>query len=211
LGYEFPQNFHQPYRALTVQDFWRRWHITLSSWLRDYLYIPLGGNRGKKWRTYVNILITMALGGLWHGANSTFLIWRLMHGVALVAERVIGITGEAKTLGRLVPTPLAWLLTFHFVCVTWVFFRAPSLESAISYLSTLISDHSISTTISPLVAALFIMTALTQVVPARLWSFCENSFERAPLAPKVAGSSLALFLISAAAPGGVPPFIYYQF
>jgi alginate O-acetyltransferase complex protein AlgI len=211
LGYQFPQNFNQPYRALTVQDFWRRWHITLSNWLRDYLYIPLGGSGAGKYRTYVNLLITMALGGLWHGASSTFLIWGLMHGGALVAERIIGITGKASHRGRILPTPLAWLLTFHFVCITWVFFRAPSFESAIGYLSALVSDGSTSTTISPLVATSLIMGAVTQFVPASLWSFCESSFERAPLALKIAGSSLALFLISAVAPLGIPPFIYYQF
>ena len=95
LGYQFPQNFDQPYRALSVQDFWRRWHITLSSWLRDYLYIPLGGNRGGTWLTYRNILITMGLGGLWHGASVNFVIWGMLHGVALVLERVLGMTGRA--------------------------------------------------------------------------------------------------------------------
>jgi D-alanyl-lipoteichoic acid acyltransferase DltB (MBOAT superfamily) len=209
LGYEFPQNFNQPYRALTIQDFWRRWHITLSNWLRDYLYIPLGGSSAGKCLTYVNLLITMVLGGLWHGASSAFLIWGLMHGVALVAERIIGIVG--KNNPRSLPMPLAWLLTFHFVCLTWVFFRAPSFDGAILYLSVLVSDHSVSTTISPFVATLFVLGAATQLVPARLWNFCESRFHRAPLVLKVAGSSLALFLISVAAPVGVPPFIYYQF
>ena len=94
LGYQFPQNFNQPYRALSVQDFWRRWHITLSSWLRDYLYIPLGGNRDGAWLTYRNILITMLLGGLWHGASWNFVIWGGLHGAALVIERLLGLTGE---------------------------------------------------------------------------------------------------------------------
>jgi alginate O-acetyltransferase complex protein AlgI len=209
LGYEFPQNFNQPYRALTVQDFWRRWHITLSSWLRDYLYIPLGGNRGSTWRTYANILITMVLGGLWHGANTTFLIWGLMHGAALVAERIVGATGRVNA-GRFIPAPLAWFITFHFICLTWVFFRAPSFENAADYLSALLSNHSISTTISPLVACALAFGALTQLFPG-FWHSCKNGFERAPLVLKVAVSSTALFLISVAAPVGVPPFIYYQF
>jgi alginate O-acetyltransferase complex protein AlgI len=210
LGYEFPQNFNQPYRALTIQDFWRRWHITLSSWLRDYLYIPLGGNHGRTWRTYVNILITMVLGGLWHGANTTFLIWGLMHGAALVAERIVGITGQVKSRGHLIPAPFAWFITFHFICVTWVFFRAPSFENAADYLGALVSNHSMSTTISPLVASALIFGALTQLFPS-FWQICKSSFERAPLALKVAVSSAALFLISILAPIGVPPFIYYQF
>src|SRR6266849_3862156 len=94
LGYQFPQNFNQPYRALSVQDFWRRWHITLSTWLRDYLYIPLGGSRGGTWFTYRNIMITMLLGGLWHGASWNFVIWGGLHGAALVVERMLGVTGE---------------------------------------------------------------------------------------------------------------------
>jgi alginate O-acetyltransferase complex protein AlgI len=106
--------------------------------------------------------------------------------------------------------PLAWLITFHFVCVTWVFFRAPSFESATDYLSALVSNYSMSTAVSPLVAAALIFGALTQLFP-RFWSICESSFERAPLALKAAVSSTALFLISVAAPVGVPPFIYYQF
>src|SRR5579862_8245060 len=90
LGYRFPQNFNQPYRALSVQDFWRRWHMTLSSWLRDYLYIPLGGSRGGNLETYRNIMITMGLGGLWHGASLNFVFWGLLHGGALVVERIFG-------------------------------------------------------------------------------------------------------------------------
>ena len=96
LGYQFPQNFNQPYRASSVQDFWRRWHITLSNWLRDYLYIPLGGNRDGTWLTYRNILITMLLGGLWHGASWNFVIWGGLHGVALVIERLLGLTGAGE-------------------------------------------------------------------------------------------------------------------
>ena len=94
LGYEFPQNFNYPYRAISVQDFWRRWHMSLSSWLRDYLYIPLGGSKFGTLATYRNIMITMALGGLWHGASWAFLIWGCLHGAALVIERMLGITGD---------------------------------------------------------------------------------------------------------------------
>src|SRR3954453_1110391 len=94
LGVRLPTTFLRPYGARSIIQFWRRWHITLSHWLRDYLYIPLGGNSAGRWRTYVNIFITMALGGLWHGASATFLIWGLMHGAGLVAERVLGITGR---------------------------------------------------------------------------------------------------------------------
>src|SRR6202521_2203715 len=122
LGYRFPQNFNQPYRAVSVQDFWRRWHMTLSSWLRDYLYIPLGGNRGGELARYRNIMITMGLGGLWHGGSANFVVWGLMHGAALVVGRVLERSSAFAGLrgGRL-SAVLAWLVTFHFVCVTWVF------------------------------------------------------------------------------------------
>src|SRR6266851_42303 len=151
LGYRFPQNFNQPYRALTVQDFWRRWHMTLSSWLRDYLYIPLGGSHNGTLPTYRNILITMALGGLWHGASLNFVIWGLLHGGALVVERLTGMTGE--TGGRRLPAAVSWFVTFHFVCLAWVFFRAPTLDGAQAYLSTLLLGETVfSTTVTPLVA-----------------------------------------------------------
>jgi alginate O-acetyltransferase complex protein AlgI len=210
LGYQFPQNFNQPYRALSVQDFWRRWHMTLSFWLRDYLYIPLGGNRGGALFTYRNILITMTLGGLWHGASLSFIIWGLLHGVALVVERMLGVTGPGGH--RLVPAAISWLVTFHFVCLTWVFFRAPSLEGALTYLSTLVSGDAVwSTTVTPLVALMLIFGALTQIIPNDWFERLEVRYDRASIAVKVALPFVVIFLVAVAAPGGVPPFIYFQF
>jgi alginate O-acetyltransferase complex protein AlgI len=119
-----PINFNSPYKALDIQDFWRRWHITLSRWLRDYLYIPLGGNRCSSRRVYLNLMATFVLGGLWHGASWMFVIWGGLHGLALVIHRFWQAHG-----GRL-PTVLAWLLTFGFINVTWVFFRAETLDDA---------------------------------------------------------------------------------
>jgi alginate O-acetyltransferase complex protein AlgI len=211
LGYQFPQNFNQPYRAVSVQDFWRRWHITLSYWLRDYLYIPLGGNRGGTLLTYRNILITMGLGGLWHGANLTFVIWGLLHGAALVVERMLGITGE-KGAGRPVPAWLTWFVTLHFVCLTWVFFRSPTLEVAQTYLSTLVSGERIfTTTVTPLLAAMLVLGALTQIIPNDWFDRLEAYYDRASIAVKVAIPFVVIFLVAVAAPGGVPPFIYFQF
>jgi alginate O-acetyltransferase complex protein AlgI len=210
LGYQFPQNFNQPYRALSVQDFWRRWHMTLSFWLRDYLYIPLGGNRGGALFTYRNILITMTLGGLWHGASLSFIIWGLLHGAALVVERMLGVTGPGGH--RLVPAAISWLVTFHFVCLTWVFFRAPSLEGALTYLSTLVSGDAVwSTTVTPLVALMLIFGALTQIIPNDWFERLEVRYDRASIAVKVALPFVVIFLVAVAAPGGVPPFIYFQF
>jgi alginate O-acetyltransferase complex protein AlgI len=210
LGYQFPQNFNQPYRALSVQDFWRRWHMTLSFWLRDYLYIPLGGNRGGALFTYRNILITMVLGGLWHGASLSFIIWGLLHGLALVVERTLGVTGPGGH--RLVPAAVSWLVAFHFVCLTWVFFRAPSLDGALAYLSALVAGDAIwSTTVTPLVLLMLAFGALTQIIPDAWFERLEVRYDRASIAVKVALPFAVIFLVAVAAPGGVPPFIYFQF
>jgi len=136
LGYELPRNFDLPYRACDLRDFWRRWHISLSSFLRDYLYIPLGGNRGAGWRTSRNLLLTMLLGGLWHGAAWTFVLWGLYHGLLLVVEHwrarketawhMFGPPASARPRSRLAPL-LRITITFHLVCAGWLLFRAQSI------------------------------------------------------------------------------------
>jgi len=131
FGIRLPVNFNSPYKALNIQDFWRRWHITLSSWLRDYIYIPLGGNRAGESRMLVNLMLTFLIGGLWHGAGWTFVIWGGLHGLALVAHRLWSKTG--LTMSRAV----AWFVTFMFVNAAWVFFRAESLDSAVRMLSAM--------------------------------------------------------------------------
>ena len=209
LGYEFPQNFNQPYRAISVQDFWRRWHITLSTWLRDYLYIrALGGNRRGAARTYANLLITMGLGGLWHGARWNFVIWGLLHGLALVVERALGLNDRPRSrLG----VAIGWLVTFHFVCFTWVFFRSPSLDASLTYFATMFSGASWTTTMTPLVAAMLVLGAVTQIIPARWFAALEARYDAGSTAFKVALPTVVIFLIAVAAPGGIPPFIYFQF
>jgi len=132
FGIELPENFDAPYLALSITDFWRRWHMTLSHWLRDYLYIPLGGNRRGPARTYVNLFLTMLLGGLWHGASWTFVVWGGLHGLYLAVERLLGVrVSESRTLlgrvGRRV-------LTFHLVCLAWIFFRARTFGAAFEIL-----------------------------------------------------------------------------
>jgi alginate O-acetyltransferase complex protein AlgI len=129
IGFDLPENFNMPYLSLSLTEFWRRWHITLSTWLRDYLYIPLGGNRHGKWRTYVNLMLTMLLGGLWHGANATFIVWGLLHGLGLASERMAGIGAKNSARGPIMIV-FAWLRTFAFVCLTWIFFRAPDFATA---------------------------------------------------------------------------------
>jgi D-alanyl-lipoteichoic acid acyltransferase DltB (MBOAT superfamily) len=139
LGFELPLNFREPYLSRNPREFWRRWHITLSRWLRDYLYIPLGGNRRGRARSLANLSVTMLLGGLWHGAAWTFVIWGGFHGALLALHRWLGRPQRADE------RPLAWrdvpsiLLTFHAVCLLWVFFRAPSFDAALGYLERLSS------------------------------------------------------------------------
>jgi alginate O-acetyltransferase complex protein AlgI len=130
---KLPINFNSPYKALSIQDFWRRWHITLSRFLRDYLYIPLGGNRKGEIRTYANLITTFLLGGLWHGAGWTFIIWGLLHGIALAIHRMW------QSFGFKLNKILAWFITFNFVNIAWIFFRAKDFESAMKVLGGMFS------------------------------------------------------------------------
>jgi alginate O-acetyltransferase complex protein AlgI len=137
LGFHFMVNFRQPYLAESLQDFWRRWHISLSTWLRDYLYIPLGGNRLGNLRTYINLMLTMLLGGLWHGANWTFVVWGGIHGVGLAFERLF--TGK-RELASSTTFFARWgrrIFLFHVVCLAWIFFRVPSLSGAWGQIASL--------------------------------------------------------------------------
>ncbi|QKE26704.1 MBOAT family O-acyltransferase [Arcobacter aquimarinus] len=130
---KLPINFNSPYKATNIQDFWRRWHITLSRFLRDYVYIPLGGNKKGSFRTYNNLLATFVIGGLWHGAGWTFVFWGFLHGMALIIHRAW------TNLGFRMNTILAWFITFNFVNIAWVFFRAKEWEDAIKVLSSMFS------------------------------------------------------------------------
>ena len=136
-----PYNFDSPYKALNIAEFWRRWHMTLSAFLRDYLYIPLGGNQNGEFRRYINLLVTMILGGLWHGANWTFVFWGALHGIYLVINHAFQkITANRWTAlrGTVTFKILAWGLTFISVVIAWVFFRASDFPSALRVLSSMI-------------------------------------------------------------------------
>src|SRR4030042_1206926 len=130
LGFVCQKNFDAPYRAQSITEFWRRWHLSLSNWLRDYLYIPLGGNKKGKLRTYVNLMVVMLLGGLWHGASWNFVIWGGIHGLLLTIER---LNGEKPLYHRL-PSALRMIITFVIILFTWVFFRADTLPRAVGYI-----------------------------------------------------------------------------
>jgi alginate O-acetyltransferase complex protein AlgI len=134
LGYDLPENFNMPYLAASVAEFWRRWHITLSEWLRDYLYVPLGGNRHGAARTYLNLMLTMLLGGLWHGASWNFVVWGLLHGIALAGHRAY----RAMLPTARMPRIAARLLTLLFVMLCWVPFRAPNFAATRTMLASLV-------------------------------------------------------------------------
>ena len=215
LGFRFPQNFDSPYRAKSLQDFWHRWHITLSAWLRDYLYIPLGGNRGTSRRLYINLMLTMILGGLWHGNKGTFLVWGLIHGLALVLERIISERFNESQIGTRFSSRIwsliRWMITFHVVCLAWIFFRAPSVGDALSMLGGLFSFR--------FGVELVTSTLLLVILGAIGMQFLSKEVREAFQA-KANGVSapnqavlfaLGLVFIDWLGPDGVAPFIYFQF
>ena len=211
LGYRFAQNFNSPYTATSLQNFWRRWHISLSTWLRDYLYISLGGSRGGKLKTYRNLFLTMFLGGLWHGAAWNFVIWGTLHGAALGVERMMvqlwGRFYSPNLLFRLIQMTLV----FHFVCLTWIFFRAQNLDLALELLGALMNQSTTIERLTPFTLALILIGLLGQFVPARWHTWAENTLARLPVVIQGGILALALLLLGSLAPEGVAPFIYFQF
>jgi len=213
LGVRFPKNFDAPYKAVNVQDFWRRWHISLSTWLRDYLYIPLGGNRHGPVRTYVNLLATMLLGGLWHGANWTFVAWGGLHGVALAATRFF----ERRRNPDRPATPGAFssvpgvFLTFHFVCATWIFFRADTFQGATRMFSSLMTLSTFHPNLPAPVVAVLALGLGSHFVPERWYEEAGRRFSGMPaLAQGAALSAIAVVLRRMESAEAVP-FVYFQF
>ena len=213
LGFSFPQNFDSPYAAGSLQDFWRRWHMTLSRWLRDYVYIPLGGNRGKRpILTYRNLMLTMLIGGLWHGAAWTFVVWGALHGFGLAAERFWHERHPDP------PPQTTWkrwrarLLTFHFVCFAWIFFRASSFDDAWAMITGLLTRWGEA---SPLVTGGVLLAIAvgigSQYLPARIPRLVMARFSRLPVLGQATVLAFALTLTSVMGPEGVAPFIYFQF
>jgi alginate O-acetyltransferase complex protein AlgI len=224
LGLYFPRNFAWPYVADSMTDFWRRWHISLSTWFRDYVYIPLGGNRGGSGRTYANLFIVFVLCGLWHGANWTFVIWGLYHGLFLVVERL----GLTRGLGRL-PREIRWLYTLLTVIVGWVIFRADSLPHAWAILAAMAGFgtgdgvvHTIWQSMQPdvVLAVLFGAVAATPYFARRfpslvVWPTSDAEAEllagRLKLTGVICCVAVLLLSIASAASGGYNPFIYFRF
>jgi D-alanyl-lipoteichoic acid acyltransferase DltB (MBOAT superfamily) len=213
LGFRFPQNFDSPYAAISVQDFWRRWHMTLSRWLRDYVYIPLGGNRKGRLVTYRNLMLTMLIGGLWHGAGWTFVVWGAIHGTALASERWWrerpGFVEHRST-----PLRRSWhrFATFQVVCFAWIFFRADSFADARDVIVRLFTAWGQP---SPLVTVGVIAAIVagigSQYLPARIPLSIIARFSRLPVAGQAVVLALALVVTNSMGPEGVAPFIYFRF
>ena len=243
LGFRFPANFDAPYSATSLQDFWRRWHMTLSRFLRDYLYIPLGGSRGPRWRTYFNLLLTMVLGGLWHGAAWTFVIWGALHGGGLAFERwwqerkqarepvSVSARGDTEASDELVavgeaPVPHyeisgaaparsggVWvrrIITFHVICLAWVFFRAGSVHEALRVLDQVLL-HDSQSTINGWVVLVIAGMLAAQLVPADAVRRLQARISRWSMPAHAAALAFVVVAVDVLGPTGVAPFIYFQF
>ena len=206
FGFHFPENFRRPYLSASITEFWRRWHMTLSRWLRDYIYISLGGNRHGALRTYLNLLLTMLLGGLWHGASWNFVIWGGYHGVLLAIERMVWGRREQTGLRRI---PLA-ILTFLLVCVGWVFFRAKTLPTAVFVLGQMFSrfpGHSLLTPWQWRMALFAFVVALAEEYRGLLSRLTVSPAWARTVAVIVALLAIELF----SATEQTIPFVYFQF
>ena len=221
LGFRLVLNFDSPYQSTSITEFWRRWHISLSSWLRDYLYIPLGGNRKGKARAYLNQFLTMLLGGLWHGASIRFLVWGALHGVALATHKAwLSVTASVPApRSRLVAGGgrlLAWALTFHFVCLCWVFFRAESMTTALNVLHQIGTDFkpALIPAMLPAYARVFGLMALAyylHFIPRAVKDSVLGWFGRVPDLGKALLVVAVVVLLFQVKNAEMQPFIYFQF
>jgi alginate O-acetyltransferase complex protein AlgI len=211
IGFVFPKNFDSPYKAESITDFWRRWHISLSTWLRDYLYVPLGGNRRGPRRTYANLGTVMVLGGLWHGASWNFVFWGALHGGWLALERAMGKRGPWSAL----PRPLRIALTFLVVTIGWVFFRAADLPAAGRYLAAMVGAADPGAAAALVPAFIYDRYHLLVLILAAGIAFAAPQtwdWSRRLSWPKgFAALGLLLLALVAMASQGYNPFIYFIF
>ena len=205
---KLPINFNSPYKARNIQDFWRRWHITLSRFLRDYVYIPLGGNKKGSFRTYSNLLATFIIGGLWHGAGWTFVFWGFLHGMALVIHRAW------SNLGFKMWTWLAWLITFNFVNIAWVFFRAKEWDDAVRVLGAMFSLDNVVIALSLKNISGDLFTILWIIAGFILVLFFKNTVEKAKelrINYKTLFFTLFCLLAALLSVNKVSEFLYFNF
>ena len=216
LGFRLPVNFNSPYKAAGIADFWKRWHISLSRWLKDYLYIPLGGNRKGKFRTNINLIITMLLGGLWHGAALRFVIWGALHGIGLVINRIWNsIFGDRLKQGR-VGRAIAVFITFQFVSFCWIFFRAPDMDSVNTMIKQIFENFSPGSymTVLPAYSSVFFLIAVGYIIhflPERIKESYRGLFIRIPLIAQLVVIILVAILLYLMRTTEVIPFIYFRF
>jgi alginate O-acetyltransferase complex protein AlgI len=215
LGIELIENFRFPYFTRSPQEFWRHWHISLSTWLRDYLYIPLGGNRGSSWQTHRNLLVTMVLGGLWHGAAWTFVLWGTFHGLLLILYRA---AAQLPPFARWVTGPGAlarvssWLVMFHLTCYGWLIFRAHSLNQVGTFTAALFTDFAPSTMDPALLGPVLLYGApLLAVHGAEAWFNNVLAVRHLPLAVRYSVYVGAVYLTVLFGNFGGSDFIYFQF
>lgn len=213
LGFRLPTNFLSPYKATSITDFWRRWHISLSRWLKDYLYIPLGGNRKGRVRTYVNLLITMLLGGLWHGAHFRFIIWGGIHGIALVLDK---LTAKYISLKTKPAKFIGVFITFHIVCFSWIFFRAQDMRHVGQMLSQIISNFQPETIFAVFQGyapsiVLILSGLIIHWLPKSWKRFYRKTFIALPVYVKILIFVLIAVLLYQSQSSDIQPFIYFQF
>ena len=214
LGFDFLENFNYPYVSCSVQEFWRRWHISLSSWFRDYLYIPLGGNRKGNVRTYINLIIVFACTGFWHGASFSFIVWGLYHGFFLVIERL----GFGKVLKK-IPKFIGWIYTMLAVLIGWVFFRADTLTQAVHYIGSMFSFNvGLANAMAQFTNLSFFITIIAIILAAPVFPFIKSKAEKTELGAKIffvveAVLTVALIILSVLFLTGSDynPFIYFRF
>ncbi len=211
LGIHIPPNFDRPYLARNLRDFWRRWHISLSSWFRDYLYIPLGGSKNGAWRTYANLWIVMLLCGLWHGAEWKFVLWGALHGIGQtftrIWQRALGRDAARTWVGRAITT----FLTLQFVVFAWIFFRAEDLNGALNLLRVLFSFVGGAPNFAPQVAVVLLLGYLLQFVPEKVELTVRIQFQRLPASAQGLALFVLIVMLYSVASSDVVPFIYYQF
>lgn len=216
FGFRLPINFNSPYKAINISDFWRRWHISLSSWLRDYLYIPLGGNKKGKIRSYINLIITMLLGGLWHGANLRFVIWGLLHGFSLVFHKLWILIFKPKTQLSGFKKFIAILFTFHTVSFSWIFFRASDLETA-NLMFEQIFNHFMIELIPEMIISyktiysVIILALILHWLPARWKEVSRGYFIKSNYFVKIFIVVIIVFILYQMKSSDIQPFIYFQF
>jgi D-alanyl-lipoteichoic acid acyltransferase DltB (MBOAT superfamily) len=204
MGFVFPQNFRSPYRATGFRDFWRRWHMTLSRFLRDFVYVPLGGSRHGRLLTYRNLFLTMLLGGLWHGAAWPFVLWGAFHGIGLIAEHALGGRVQA-------PSWLRWLVTFHLIVLGWILFRSPTVDGAGEFLSRLLAPGPATLWSLPVVLAIVVVIGL-QLLPTDRVEAAQVRLEKLRPAALATGLAVTVLLAGATVSSeGVAPFIYFRF